>query len=135
MAVGRGTVHLDTNFLVRGLEAGSDQECVISAWLDAHRPLRVSAAAWAEFMCGAAASEPPPASAMQAFSAMVGVPVPLGATEAVVAARCYNASGRRRGTMVDCMIAATAIVADAALATATVSDFERLVPLGLRLAR
>ncbi len=36
--------------------------------------------------------------------------------------------------MVDCMIASTAMVAGAALATANRADFERLVPLGLRLA-
>jgi predicted nucleic acid-binding protein len=37
------------------------------------------------------------------------------------------------GSLVDCMVAASAMAADAALATSKRKDFQRLVPLGLRL--
>lgn len=80
-------------------------------------------------LCG-----PVSAAVVQGASDIVGVPVPFGEREAVVAAECFNAGGRRRGVMVDCMIAATAITGGAALAAANVADFERFVPLGLRLA-
>ena len=36
--------------------------------------------------------------------------------------------------MVDCMIAAIALTADAAIASANASDFVRLAPFGVRLA-
>ena len=128
-ASGPGVVHLDTNFLIRALDVGSEEEILLATWLDVLRPLMVSSAAWAEFLCG-----PVSPAAVQVASEVVGRPLPFGATEAVIAADCFNASGRRRGTMVDCMIAATAMAAGAALATANVDDFRRLVPLGLRLA-
>ena len=53
---------------------------------------------------------------------------------AVIAARLFNGSGRRRGTMIDCMIAATAIAEEAAVATGNPDDFSRFEAFGLALA-
>ena len=64
---------------------------------------------------------------------MVADRVEFGADDAVAAAGFFNASGRRRGTLIDCMIAATAIRSGAALATANPAGFKRLEPLGLRV--
>lgn len=121
--------HLDTGFLIRALAVQSAESALLDAWLKARRPLAVSAAAWAEFLCG-----PVSAAVVQVASDIVGGPIPFGEREAVVAAECFNAGGRRRGIMVDCMIAATAIMSGATLATANVADFRRFVPHGLRIA-
>ena len=122
-------IHFDTNYLIGAALPGSAKESRLLEWLGNGCSLAVSAAVWAEFLCG-------PVSPADVVSAeeLLGEPLPLGPEEATLAASCFNAAGRRRGTLVDCMIAATAITAGAALATANVDDFRRLVPLGLRLA-
>ena len=43
-------------------------------------------------------------------------------------------SGRHRGTMVDCMIAATALAEEAAVATSNPDDFSRFEAFGRTLA-
>jgi predicted nucleic acid-binding protein len=60
--------------------------------------------------------------------------VPLGTDEAAEAARLFNATGRRRGSFQDCIVAATAVTSGASLATTDRADFERCVPQGLQLA-
>ena len=53
---------------------------------------------------------------------------------AAVAAELFNKTGRRRGSRFDCLIAATAILAQAEVATVNESDFRVFVPHGLKLA-
>ena len=59
--------------------------------------------------------------------------VPFLPKDSIMAARLFNLNGRRRGSLTDCMIAATAIRCDAALATSDLADFRELAPLGLRI--
>ena len=53
---------------------------------------------------------------------------------AEIAARLFNRSGRRRGSQMDCMIAATAIAENAPIATADREDFRRFESEGLTFA-
>jgi predicted nucleic acid-binding protein len=50
---------------------------------------------------------------------------------AALAARLFHESGRRRGTLIDCMIAAVAIEDESPIATANVHDFQRFESAGL----
>lgn len=62
-----------------------------------------------------------------------GHDVALSTEEAAEAARLFNATGRRRGSFQDCLVAATAMVAGAELATSDRADFRRFSAEGLKL--
>ena len=49
-------------------------------------------------------------------------------------AQLFNEGGRRRASLVNCMIASVALRAGAALATANPSDFRPIATTGLRVA-
>lgn len=129
MALGASSIHLDTSFLIRALVPGSVESARLRSWLKGRRPVAVSALTWGEFLCG------PLGDADEAIARRVAHKhVPVGTEEAIEAARLFNYGGRRRGSFTDCVIAATAIVAGATLATSNVGDFERFVDAGLKLA-
>lgn len=122
-------IHLDTSFLIRALMADTPAAAAIDGWIASGEILLVSAVAWAEFLCG-----PVSAGQLERAARIVGNPVDFTAQDATVAARLFNATGRRRGTMPDCMIAASALRHDAPLATGNTADFRRFAAHGLRLA-
>ena len=122
-------IHLDTSFLIRSLVQGSEESRTLRAWIGKPADITISAIAWSEFLCGPVSVE-----AVELASRLFGDPVPLGAREAATAANLFNASGRRRGSIMDCMVAAVAIESDAELATGNRRDFQRFEPLGLRVA-
>jgi predicted nucleic acid-binding protein len=118
---------LDTSFLVRALVPGAAEDTELRRWLAADEELAISAVAWAEFLCG-----PLDREVAVLATAIVGEPLPLTAAHARRATDLFNSQGRRRGSLVDCLIAATAIEANAELATANQRDFQNMP--GLRLA-
>lgn len=122
-------IQLDTSFLIRSLVAGSGEDRKLRRWIRDRATIRISAMAWTEFLCG------PVSPAAVGFAArLLGEPVPFTAAEAALAARLFDESGRRRGTMMDCMIAATAVLAGGAIATSNPADFAPLEKLGVELA-
>jgi predicted nucleic acid-binding protein len=88
----------------------------------------MSVVTWTEFLCG-----PVEAAGIDLAARMIEEPEPLVVGDALVAARLFNQGGRRRGSLVDCMIAAIAIRVGAELATTNVADFRRFESAGLTL--
>ena len=122
-------IHLDTSFMILGLVPGSAQDRKLRVWLQGEETLAMSAIAWAELLCG-----PIPAELLGVATRVVAERVPFYEEDAQLSAQLFNESGRRRGSFVDCMIAATALRAGAMLATANVADFRRFKSAGLALA-
>ncbi len=123
-------IHLDANFLIRGLVPETPQAVSLREWLAAGEAVGMSTVAWAEFLCGPVA-EP----ILERAALIVAERVPLLEEDADVAAKLFNASGRRRRSLADCLIAATALRSAVPLATTNLADFRRFEKMGLRLAR
>jgi predicted nucleic acid-binding protein len=122
-------IHLDTNFLIGALVAASTEDRKLRGWLRSRETVRISSIVWAEFLCG-----PVSRNVAEQTADLFGEPVPFDGLDATLAAELYNKGGRRRGSMIDCMIAAMAIREGAALATRNVEDFQRFAAVGLVLA-
>jgi predicted nucleic acid-binding protein len=98
--------------------------------LAAGQTLASSAIAWTEFLNGPVA----PLEVSRVEAVLQSRIIPFGQKEAALAADLFNKTGRRRGSRFDCLIAATAIIAQAETATVNRSDFKDFVPHGLKLA-
>jgi predicted nucleic acid-binding protein len=121
-------IQLDTSFLIRALVAGTPQDKLLRQWLTDGEALSMSAIAWTEFLCG-----PLQPNEAKLAEQLIDEVLPLVTEDAEVAALLFNSSGRRRGSLVDCLVAASAFRRDAPLATANASDFKRMEAYGLRV--
>ncbi len=122
-------IHLDTSFLIRALDLGSTEDRKLRRWIGAGETLGMSTVAWAEFLCGPLAR-----SDIELAAEIVGEHCDCKPEHAVIAARLFNESGRRRGSLIDCMIAAAALADSAPIATANAADFHRFKDSGLTMA-
>lgn len=122
-------IQLDTSFLIRSLVEGTAEDRRLREWIRDRTAIGVSALAWTEFLCG-----PIPLEVISVAGRLLGEPLPYSTAEATLAARLFNESGRRRGSMMDCMIAATALHAGDPIATVNRADFKRFEKFGLVLA-
>lgn len=123
-------IHLDTNYLIGLPVKGWAVALEVDGWLAAGESLAASAIAWTEFLNGPVT----PLAVSRAEAVLQSRIVPFGPAEAALAAELFNKTGRRRGSRFDCLIAATAIQAQAQVATVNQSDFKVFVPHGLTLA-
>ncbi len=121
-------IHLDTSFLIRALVRGSAQDKRLRGWLGAGEPIGMSTIAWAEFLCG-----PVEPQHVGLVARIIQQRIPFAEEDAALAAQLFNQSGRRRGSLADCMIVATALRQEARLATENPSDFRRFQGSGLLL--
>lgn len=121
-------IHLDTGFLIRALRGKSVEDRQLREWLTQGEPIGISVVSWTEFLCG-----PVGADDVALASRVIDEPVALLAGDAGLAAKLFNLSGRRRGSLNDCMIAATALRVGASIATSDLADFRRFESAGLRV--
>ena len=122
-------IHLDTNYLIGLLVRGSREAADVERWLQAGESLAASAIAWSEFLNGPVT----PMEIIRAEAVVQSRVVSFGQAEAVLTANLFNQTGRRRGSRFDCLIAATAILNQAELATLNQSDFKVFTTHGLKL--
>ena len=121
-------IHLDTGFLIRALVRNSPEDIKLRDWLRSNTQVEMSSIAWAEFLCG-----PVEKNDIALANRIVPDRQPFTDEDAAAAARLFNISGRRRGTFIDCMIAAVALGAGVSLATTNPEDFRRLETAGLQI--
>ncbi len=119
-------IFLDTSFLIRGLVRDSVEDRALRKWLKRREVLGMSTVAWTELLCG-----PLDESQREIATGVVSLRVAFAEEDAALAARLFNETGRRRGSLIDCMIAATALRAREPLATANAADFRRFATYGL----
>ena len=122
-------VHLDTNFLIQALVAGSAPEAKLVGWIAAGEQLGISTIAWSEFLCGPLATHDE-ALALSFLTA----PEAFLVQDAFKAAELFNLTGRRSRSLADCQIAAVALRVGARLATTNVADVAPFQAHGLILA-
>jgi predicted nucleic acid-binding protein len=127
-ASSQSPTHLDTSFLIKALVPGTPEDRRLRRWIRQGVVIAMSSIGWAEFLCG-------PVSDLdrQRARKVVGVPLALAEAEAERAAALFNVAGRRRGSLADCLIAATALKAGATLATGNAEDFEPFERQGLKV--
>jgi predicted nucleic acid-binding protein len=123
-------IHLDANVLILAAQSDSQAQTLLRNWLRQGESFASSAIAWAEFLNGPLSPE----NREDGHFLIQGRIIGFGEPEAETAAILFHQAGRKRGTMLDCLIAATAVRAGAPLATLNRKDFAPFVPFGLRLA-
>jgi predicted nucleic acid-binding protein len=122
-------IHLDTNCLVDVHAPRSRIRSLLRPKLAASEKVSCSVLAWAEYLCGPLSKQERELS----WQLIEGSPVPLDSFAAELGAQFFNSTGRRRGSLADCLIA-TAVSSNAVLMTLNVPDFLVFESLGLRLA-
>jgi predicted nucleic acid-binding protein len=108
----------------------SPQAIEVDDWLAAEESLATSAIAWTEFLNGPVT----PLEVSRADAVLQSRIVPFGQSEAVLAAELFNKTGRRRGSRFDCLIAATAILAQAEGRNNQPGGFQSIRAARLKLA-
>jgi predicted nucleic acid-binding protein len=133
-------IHLDTNVLIEVLVPGTAADQALRRWLLAGESVGISSIAWAEFLCGAPAQQREPSARRErerslgrAAERLIGRPAGFDGEAASLSAELFNSSGRRRGSLGDCMVAAIALRSGSALATRNHRDFVVMKAAGLIL--
>ncbi len=122
-------IHLDTNILIDLVTVGCPHLGPVWQWLRSGEKFAASAMAWSEFCNGPHSRQQKDA----VFAVLEQRVTDFSWQMGEQASRLFHATGRKRGSHPDCMIAAAAMLGGAALATRNLRDFEPFIPLGLVL--
>lgn len=117
---------LDANYLILGATFGTSESDRIFSWLKEGKRLITASVCWYEFRCG-----PVSETQLDFMCSFLSDILSFTEQEAEMAARLFDHAGRARYLKTDAMIAATAIVAGAELATNNVQDFRKFPGLTL----
>jgi predicted nucleic acid-binding protein len=121
-------IHLDSNALI-AVPLLARERHAIARRIAQGEAVAASSIAWFEYACG-----PVEDSEQMLVRAVLSLGIlPLDEETAERAAILFNAVGRRRHMRTDSLIAATAFLADAELATFNGVDFRPFVAHGLKL--
>jgi predicted nucleic acid-binding protein len=122
-------LHLDTNALIALADPLGETVVQVRQRVQEGILPEVSAVAWHEFVRG-----PLLPDELLRIERVVGARIrPVTRSTAELAARLFNATGRRRASTADCFIAASAMEHQAELMTANRADFTLFEPFGLKL--
>jgi predicted nucleic acid-binding protein len=124
-------IHLDTNCLINLHFSDSPLRKRLITQLKAGENLSCSVIAWAEYLCGPLT----PNEIALSKQLISHPPVPLDENSATLGAQLFNRTGRKRQSLADCLIAATAIYHDATLITLNSRDFLAFEAFGLKIGR
>jgi predicted nucleic acid-binding protein len=124
-------IHLDTNCLIEIHASKSPLRSFLLSKVRQGEKLSCSVLAWAEYLCGPVSGE----ERQLSWQLIEGSPASLEGFVAELGALFFNATGRRRGSLADCLIAATAVTHSALFITLNNRDFLPFEPLGLNLAK
>lgn len=121
--------HLDTNLLIALLKDSDTHRVPAKRVIGEGGPFGCSSVVWMELH-----SRPVHPWDTAALKAILhaGI-IPFDEATASLAGELYHRTGSKRRTRMDTMIAATAILASAELATVNADDFESFVPHGLKI--
>lgn len=123
-------IHLDTTCLIDIHSTGSKMRPLLLSKVRSGEQLSCSVLVWAEYLCGPLSSEERELS----WQLIEGAPIPLESFVAELGAQFFNSTGRRRGSLADCFIAATAVNRSATFLTLDNRDFLSFKSIGLKLA-
>ena len=122
-------IHLDANLLIALVKPSDGHHPAAARVVSLAAPLGSSSIAWMELF-----SKPVHPGDKAALQAILSAGIhPFDETCADLAGELYHRTGSKRRTRLDTMIAASAILAGAELATVNPADFAPFVPHGLKL--
>ena len=120
---------LDTNVLIALSDPHHDVFNAVEAALRRGALASTCSVAWHEYVRGPLLDK----DRSRVLRVVESRVINLARRHAETAANLYNATGRRRGSTADCLIAAVAIDSNAEMVTCNTGDFKLFVPHGLRL--
>ena len=124
-------IHLDTGMLIAMVKVADTHHATARKLATGSHHFSTDAVAWMEFH-----SRPvPPALTLALKVLLDGGIIPFDEATAAFAGSLFHLTGAKRRTRMDAMIAATAILAGAELATTNPADFQAFIAHGLKLRR